>query len=245
MSFLDKIGIKKSRDGRSKSPLYKHWKSMMGIAYDRESKLGVCPNWFNFWNFERDLRDIYDKNYKYFCRIDATKEWMLGNVWFTNSSRKSVFGRKTTHKVKVENIFMTTIQIKQDLEAKGVIVSHQCITDRVRNGKNITKESSHKRYLYNGKMKSLRDISKIENIDYATLKYWAKRVSLNEAIIKTKSNLHRQRVYEFDGQKFNQTEMAKYLAEINKDLTVGGIRNRLKRGLSPIECLKGIRSVSF
>ena len=245
MSFLDKIGIKKSRDGRSKHPLYKHWKSMMNLSYGRDAKILVDSRWHNFWNFAFDLNEMYDKKYKYFCRIDAKQEWILGNVWFTNSSRKSIFGRTTTHKVIVGNLIMTTIQIKQDLEAKKVNVVHQTITNRVRQKKEILANNSHKNYLFNGQMLSLKDISKIENIDYPTLKYYAKKMCLNDAIVKTKANIHRQRFYEYDGKKFNQTQLAVYLATKNKELSVGGIRNRLKKGLSPDECLKGLRGVSL
>lgn len=245
MSFLDKIGIKKSRDGRSKQPLYKHWKSMMNLSYGRDSDILVDSRWHNFWNFNFDLNTIYDKKYKYFCRIDANKEWTLGNVWFTNSARKSVFGRTTTHKVQVDNITMSTIQIKQDLEAKGINVSHQTITNRVREKKEILNSNAHKSYLHNGKNMSLRDISKLENIDYPTLKYWAKRLPISDAISNTKANLHRQRFYEYDGQTFNQSQLAIYLSSKNKELSISGIRNRLKKGLSPDECLKGMRGVSL
>lgn len=245
MSFLDKIGIKKSRDGRSKQPLYKHWKSMMDLSYGRDSDILVDSRWHNFWNFNFDLNQMYDKEYKYFCRIDANKEWTLGNVWFTNCTRKSVFGRTTTHKVQVNNIKMSTIQIKQDLEAKGINLRHQTITNRVREKKEVLKSNAHKNYEYMGKMVSLKDISKLENIDYPTLKYYSKSFPILDAIKKTKANLHRQRFYEYDGQKFNQSQLAIYLASKNKQLSVGGIRNRLKKGLSPDECLKGMRSVSL
>lgn len=245
MSFLDKIGIKKSRDGRSKKPLYKHWKSMMNLSYGRDSDILVNSRWHNFWNFNFDLNEMYDKNYKYFCRIDANKEWALGNVWFTNSARKSVFGRTTTHKVQVNNVSMSTIQVKQELEAKGINIHHQTITNRVRQKKEILKNNAHKSYDYNGKMMSLNEISKIENIDYPTLKYYSKSLSITDAIKKTKANIHRQKIYEYDGQKFNQSQLAVYLATKNKELSVGGIRNRLKKGLSPDECLKGMRGVSL
>lgn len=245
MSFLDKIGIKKSKDGRSKHQLYKHWKSMMNVAYERGVTIGVNSRWHDFWAFVSDLAEMYDKKYKYFCRIDANKEWQLGNVWFTNSPRKAVFGRTTTKKVKVGQITMTTLQVKQDLEAKGVIVHHQTVTNRVRENKEILKANAHKNYLHNGKMMSLKEISKIENIDYPTLKYYSKSLSIADAIKKTKANIHRQKIYEYDGQKFNQSQLAVYLATKNKKLSVGGIRNRLKKGLSPDECLKGKRDVSL
>lgn len=245
MSFLDKIGIKKSRDGRTKQPLYKHWKSMMNLSYGGNYSAIVDTRWHNFWNFNFDLSKMYNKKYKYFCRIDASKDWMLGNVWFTNSSRKSVYGRTTTHKVQVNNVKMTTIQIKQDLEAKGINVSHQTLTNRIREKKEVLKSNAHKNYFYNNEMMSLKSISKIEDIDYSTLKYYSKLMPILDAVKKTKANLHRQRFYEYDGQKFNQSQLAIYLSSKNKELSVGGIRNRLKKGLSPDECLKGMRGVSL
>lgn len=245
MSFLDKIGIKKSRDGRSKHHLYKHWKSMMNLSYGRDAEILVDSRWHNFWNFAFDLNDMYDKKYKYFCRIDATKEWILGNVWFTNSTRKLVFGRSTTHKVKLGNVTMTTIQIQQDLQAKKINLTHQTITNRVRQKREILANNRHKNYLFNGQMLSLKYISKIENIDYPTLKYYSKSMPLADAILKTKANSHRQIFYEYDGQRFNQSQLAVYLSTKNKELSIGGIRNRLKKGLSPDECLKGMRGVSL
>ena len=244
MSFLDKVGLKRTYDGRSKHILYKHWRSMMNLSYGMGRDITVDERWHNFWNFVNDLKDMYDKKYKYLCRIDASNPFMLGNVWFTNSGRKANYGRTTTHKVKVGNIKMTTSQIKRELESKGIYFNQQTLTIKVAKGKELIEKNKHQLYEYKGKLCSLKSISEKENIVYHSLKYFAANNSISDAI-KLSRESNKTRVYNYDGNKFNQTELAKYLHIKNPELTVGGIRNRLKKGLSIEECLKPLKSVSF
>lgn len=242
MSFLDKVGLKKTYDGRTKHKLYKHWRSMMNLSYGMGKDIKVDSKWHGFWGFVTDLEPLYTKEFKFLCRIDASKPFMLGNVWFTNSTKKLAYGKTTTHKVKVGEIKMTTSQIQKELLLKGIEFNQQTLTNKAAKGQNLIEKNKHKLYRYKGNLCSLKTISKAEKIPYHSLKYFSIGNTIEEAI-KLSMESKRTLIYKYDGMVFNQRQLAKYLQEKNPQLKVDGIRSRLKRGLSIEDCLKSFREV--
>jgi len=215
---------------------------MMSLSYGREKTIEVDKKWHGFWGFVSDLETMYTKDFKFLCRIEASKPFMLGNVWFTNSTKKLVYGRTTTHKVKVGDIKMTTSQIQKELSLKGIDFNQQTLTNKAAKKENLIEKNKHKLYEYKGKLCSLKTISKAENVPYHSLKYFNGSVPLEEMIKRSRES-KKSLIYEYDGKVFNQRQLAKYLQEKNPQLKIDGIRNRLKKGLSIDDCLKPFREV--
>lgn len=239
MGFGKAWGIRKVVDGRSEHPLYKHWRNMMSSAFKNNAL--VCVRWHDFWAFALDLQSNYDKPYKFFVRWDASKEWRMGNVRFTNSTSERAFGRTTTKKIDVGGVTMSTKQITELMRKEGVQLEQAAFQRRANAKSDIIAPNAKKAHFYRDEWRSLKEISTLLGIDYCALKYHNKYCDLDEAIRKTASNLHRRKEYTYKGATYNQTELANVLAKENPELKPGGIRNRLKKGASIEDCLKGYR----
>jgi hypothetical protein len=138
MGFLKKLNIPKSRDGRSKHPLYKKWKTIMEISYDRESATKVHEPWWNFWNFVNDVMPLYEiRRGDIFCRVDASKDWMKGNVWFVKDAHESVWGRSGTHHIELDGKQVSVRYAHKLAKAKGLDVCEQTIRNRAAMGKEV------------------------------------------------------------------------------------------------------------
>lgn len=92
---------------------------------------------------------------------------------------------------------------------------------------------------------SLKEICKIEKCDYPTAKFYRQQgKGVRESIRLSKALLHRQRKYEYKGQTYNQSQLAKVLAD-EVGIKSGGMRNRLKRGFTIEQCLVGFRKLKI
>jgi len=92
---------------------------------------------------------------------------------------------------------------------------------------------------------SLGEICKRENSNHAMAKFWRNKMgkSVREAVRLAK-NKTRQKSYEYNGNTYNETQLAEVLAK-EVGITKGGMRNRLKKGLSVEECKAGFRKASL
>lgn len=252
MGWLKNIGLPKSRDGRSLTPYYKFYRNMMNECladYGKKfGKIDVCREWkYDFWKFVADIKPIFKKKYRkgyWMGRLDVTKDFDKGNVFF-GTIQEIMWTRKNTHKIEVNGTIKYVPQVHKILNEQGIEINEQAVRDRARNKTSIGRKNEHHKYKWNGKLLSLKTICKENYADYPRAKYWrSKGKSLRKSVELAKENWHPQREYNHNGQKYNQTQLAEVLAK-EVGITKGGMRNRLKKGLSIDDCKKGFKLVSF
>lgn len=138
MGFLKKLNIKKTVDGRTKHPLYKKWRTIMEISYNRDAVTGVDQSWWDFWNFVFDVMPLYKKRRgSIFCRINCAGDWMKGNVWFVKNVHESVWGRKGTHHIEINKKKVSVRYAHKLAKEKGVSISEQTVRNRAAAGKDV------------------------------------------------------------------------------------------------------------
>jgi len=167
------------------------WNKIMSKCCRKENAtyegIYIQENWKTFENFFNDNKRRYrlavnkNKKYKRFdlrngdisfkCSIvsfalkNKEKGYTFKNTVFCNPSERMKY-RRNIHKYMFENKLLGTRNIKDILKKRGILLTMETITLRLRNGKSLFEPNKLSKYLYKGKYVTGMDIALKENVQY-------------------------------------------------------------------------------
>lgn len=103
-----------------------------------------------------------------FVRRKKINGFTLKNTLFTSPSDYMKFF-DYTHKYIFENKLLGTRDILNILKKRGIRISMEMLTERLRNGRNLFEPNKYAKFLHKSKYRTILEVSNYENVKYTTL----------------------------------------------------------------------------
>lgn len=228
--YVRKVSCQSRGEKYEGVPLSSNWQSFDDFVKDNWIRYyRALIKWRNYKSVtskEKNPRKLKN-NYVRFKRKIKSRGYSKDNTVFTSPSDMMKYA-EYTHKYMFEDRLLGTRDIKNILLKRGINITMEAITDRLKAEKNIFDPKTSKHIKWKGKFRNFIEIAEIENVNYDILKAAFYRKNDIRKAIDTARNTKKSKKYNFEGQELSQIKILEILHS-RTDIEIKLLRSRFKK----------------